>query len=157
LNDRARARAPAPTVFERAMAAASDAVGFARSTVLTRIAAQLEGSHSRRLKDRVKSLNWELFDRAVGAADWAALQSLLKIGGQRRRTARAAAPCDLADLRSALDKPFSVGLLLWKKTKSDLRDEMDTALQMPGWGNSFTQPIANRIEMLSTGVRQPVA
>src|SRR5262249_31010944 len=46
LNDRARARAPAPTVFERAMAAASDAVGFARSTVLTRIAAQLEGSHS---------------------------------------------------------------------------------------------------------------
>ena len=28
---------------------------------------------------------------------------------------------------------------------------------MPGWGNSFTQPIANRIEMLSTGVRLPVA
>ena len=34
---------------------------------------------------------------------------------------------------------------------------MDSALQMPGWGNSFTQPIANRIDMLSTGVRQPVA
>jgi Cu(I)/Ag(I) efflux system membrane protein CusA/SilA len=34
---------------------------------------------------------------------------------------------------------------------------MSTALQMPGWGNSFTQPIANRIEMLSTGVRMPVA
>ncbi len=34
---------------------------------------------------------------------------------------------------------------------------MSTALQMPGWGNSFTQPIANRIEMLSTGVRLPVA
>ena len=33
---------------------------------------------------------------------------------------------------------------------------MSTALQMPGWGNSFTQPIANRIEMLSTGVRLPV-
>src|SRR5262249_11795076 len=32
-----------------------------------------------------------------------------------------------------------------------------TALQMPGWGNSFTQPIANRIEMLATGVRMPVA
>ncbi len=28
---------------------------------------------------------------------------------------------------------------------------------MPGWGNSFTQPIANRIEMLSTGVRSLVA
>ncbi len=34
---------------------------------------------------------------------------------------------------------------------------MNTALQMPGWGNSFTQPIAARIEMLSTGVRLPVA
>jgi len=34
---------------------------------------------------------------------------------------------------------------------------MNTALQMPGWGNSFTPPIANRIEMLSTGVRLPVA
>jgi Cu(I)/Ag(I) efflux system membrane protein CusA/SilA len=47
--------------------------------------------------------------------------------------------------------------LLWKKTKNDLVEEMSTALQMPGWGNSFTQPIAARIEMLSTGVRMPVA
>ena len=56
-----------------------------------------------------------------------------------------------------LDKPFADRLLLWKKTKTDLVEEMSTALQMPGWGNSFTQPIANRIEMLSTGVRLPVA
>ena len=33
---------------------------------------------------------------------------------------------------------------------------MGTALQMPGWGNIFTQPIINRIEMLSTGVRSPI-
>ncbi len=46
--------------------------------------------------------------------------------------------------------------MLWQKTKNDLVEEMDTALQMPGWGNSFTQPIANRIEMLSTGVRSPI-
>ena len=56
-----------------------------------------------------------------------------------------------------LDKPFADRLLLWKKTKTDIVEEMSTALQMPGWGNSFTQPIANRIEMLSTGVRLPVA
>ncbi len=48
-------------------------------------------------------------------------------------------------------------LLLWQKTKAELIEEMSTVLQMPGWGNSFTQPIANRIEMLSTGVRLPVA
>ena len=45
--------------------------------------------------------------------------------------------------------------MLWQKTKNDLIEEMDTALQMPGWGNIFTQPIINRIEMLSTGVRTP--
>src|SRR5262249_51307541 len=55
------------------------------------------------------------------------------------------------------DKPFADRLLLWRKTKQDLVEEMSTSLQMPGWGNSFTQPIANRIEMLSTGVRLPVA
>ena len=66
-----------------------------------------------------------------------------------RRSCRPSAP--------TLDKPFADRLLLWKKTKTDLVEEMSTALQMPGWGNSFTQPIANRIEMLSTGVRLPVA
>ena len=50
-------------------------------------------------------------------------------------------------MRAAIEKPFADKLLLWKKTKTDIVEEMSTALQMPGWGNSFTQPIANRIEM----------
>ena len=29
-------------------------------------------------------------------------------------------------------------------------------LQVPGWSNIFTQPIVNRIEMLSTGVRTDI-
>jgi Cu(I)/Ag(I) efflux system membrane protein CusA/SilA len=33
---------------------------------------------------------------------------------------------------------------------------METVLQIPGWSNIFTQPIANRIDMLSTGVRTPI-
>ena len=60
-------------------------------------------------------------------------------------------------MRAGLEKPFADKLLLWRKTKAELVAEMDTSLQMPGWGNSFTQPIANRIEMLSTGVRSDVA
>ena len=112
---------------------------------------------ARRLKERLTSLNWELFDRAVGAANWAALEELLKAGRAIKLDGRAPASGELAELREALDKPFAAKLLLWKKTKNDLVEEMSTALQMPGWGNSFTQPIANRIEMLSTGVRMPVA
>src|SRR5262249_37191613 len=113
--------------------------------------------HTRRLKERMKSLNWELFDRAVGAADWAAIEELIKLGRDRKLVAREAAPGELATVRGTLDKPFADNLLLWQKTKINLRDEMDSPLQMPGWGNSFTQPISNRIEMLSTGVRLPVA
>ena len=44
-------------------------------------------------------------------------------------------------------------LLLWRKTKADLVQEMDSVMQMPGWGNIWTQPIINRIDMLATGVR----
>jgi Cu(I)/Ag(I) efflux system membrane protein CusA/SilA len=37
-----------------------------------------------------------------------------------------------------------------------VRDEMERVLQIPGWKNVYTQPIINRIEMLSTGVRNDV-
>jgi Cu(I)/Ag(I) efflux system membrane protein CusA/SilA len=34
-----------------------------------------------------------------------------------------------------------------------LLKEMDTVTQVPGWGNIWTQPIINRVDMLATGVR----
>ena len=49
---------------------------------------------------------------------------------------------ELHALGESLEKPFAEPLFLWKKTKDDLVEEMSTALQVPGWGNSFTQPIA---------------
>jgi Cu(I)/Ag(I) efflux system membrane protein CusA/SilA len=157
LRDRPDLLTPTPALLERATASARDVLGFAKPTLFTRIAEHLEADHTHRLKERAKTLNWELFDRAVGAADWAALEGLTKLGRDRKLIAREANPGELATIRTALDRPFADGLLLWKKTKTDIIEEMSTALQMPGWGNSFTQPIANRIEMLSTGVRLPVA
>ena len=44
-------------------------------------------------------------------------------------------------------------MILWRKTKDGLIKEMDTVVQMPGWGNIWTQPIINRVDMLATGVR----
>ena len=41
-------------------------------------------------------------------------------------------------------------------TRESLISEMDAALQMPGVTNIWTQPIINRIEMLSTGIRTEV-
>ncbi|HQX56432.1 MAG TPA: CusA/CzcA family heavy metal efflux RND transporter [Pyrinomonadaceae bacterium] len=41
-------------------------------------------------------------------------------------------------------------------TREDLISEMDEKLRMPGVTNIWTQPIINRIEMLSTGIRTQV-
>jgi Cu(I)/Ag(I) efflux system membrane protein CusA/SilA len=63
-------------------------------------------------------------------------------------------------LREELEKPFRERVFLWPRSggpKGDLvDDEFGRVLQVPGWGSVFTQPIINRIEMLSTGVRTDI-
>lgn len=41
-------------------------------------------------------------------------------------------------------------------TREQLVQEMNERLQMPGWTNAFTQPIRNRVDMLTTGIRTPI-
>jgi copper/silver efflux system protein len=65
-----------------------------------------------------------------------------------------------ADFLRGVEKPFKERVLFWPRQagpKGDLvDDEMGRVLQVPGWSNIFTQPIINRIEMLSTGVRTDI-
>jgi copper/silver efflux system protein len=57
-------------------------------------------------------------------------------------------------LRADLEPPMRQRIFFWQRRKNDLvDDEMSRVLQVPGWSNIFTQPIINRIDMLSTGVR----
>ncbi len=46
----------------------------------------------------------------------------------------------------------------WPHARSyeELTDEMNSKIQIPGLTNAWTQPIRNRIDMLSTGIRTPV-
>lgn len=148
---------PAPSVTQRIANAAGEVFGLPSPTLVSRINEHLSSAHEQRTKARMKSLDWEIFNRAVGAINWAALDELRELGRDRKVAARDATADDLQRLRASIDNPLFDRLLLWKKTQADLVEEMSTALQMPGWGNSFTQPIAARIEMLSTGVRLPVA
>ena len=157
LRDRPDLLSPRPKPLEHAADVAGDVLGFTKPTLFTRIAEHLSAEHERRLKERTKTLNWELFDRAVEVVTGSAVDELVKLGRERTLLAREGTKGELEGLESGLQKSFAEKLLLWQKTKNDLVEEMSTALQMPGWGNSFTQPIANRIEMLSTGVRLPVA
>jgi copper/silver efflux system protein len=130
------------------------------------------------------SVNGELFDRGTEAFTWFALEELVTAartkglldgaprGADAERfateaaNARVAKPSDPAalapfgELRAELEGPFRGRVLFWPRTggpKGDLvDDEMGRVLQVPGWSNIFTQPIINRIEMLSTGVRTDI-
>jgi Cu(I)/Ag(I) efflux system membrane protein CusA/SilA len=135
-------------------------------------------------RSRVLQINYELFDQAESAYNWYALEELIK-GAQSKgllhgvdqgessskfsahvtaaQLGKALDP-DAAQpflaLREELDPAFAKRLFLWPRQtgpKGDLvDDEMGRVLQVPGWSNIFTQPIINRIEMLSTGVRTDI-
>jgi Cu(I)/Ag(I) efflux system membrane protein CusA/SilA len=130
-----------------------------------------------------KKINWELFDRGLEAFTWAALDEIGRaardhtlLGDASRGNefaafvehasrARNGKPHDAAllepfvSLREELERPFAKILFLWRRTpgpKGDLMQEIDTAAQIPGWSNIWTQPIQNRVDMLATGVRTQI-
>ncbi|MFO0802663.1 MAG: efflux RND transporter permease subunit [Gemmataceae bacterium] len=134
--------------------------------------------------ERVKALNWELFDRGTEAFTWFAMEETAKAargqdlldhaprGEELERFAAQAVRVVLdkpyesdvfpifGDLRAELEKAFRDRVIFRVRTggpKGDLvDDEMGRVLQVPGWSNIFTQPIVNRIEMLSSGVRTDI-
>ena len=71
----------------------------------------------------------------------------------RAETATDPAPVNMIETIVTL-KPKTA----WRKglTKEDLINEMDAALRIPGVTNVWTQPIINRVDMLSTGIRTPL-
>ncbi len=69
LRDRPDLLAPPPSRLEQAAEAAGDLLGFVRPTLFTRVADHLAAEHTRRLEERVKSLNWELLDTRRGRND----------------------------------------------------------------------------------------
>jgi Cu(I)/Ag(I) efflux system membrane protein CusA/SilA len=144
---------PASSVWTEARDAIVTAAGGEKTTV----AGDLFGRFERRMNDewvrRVKVLNWELEDRAGDTMAWALLEVIPKAAKAEGILAKQPEDAFLQDLRKTRGKKFSERVFLWHKLKSDLVQEMDSELQMPGWGNIWTQPIINRVDMLATGVR----
>src|SRR5262249_11807248 len=128
-------------------------------------------------RKRVEEVNWELLDRGVEMYTWYALEEvargakkLLAVSSaakgtmtarfiqeatqdQLGRTTDNDAFAPFVPLRENLEKPFKSRVFFWQRQsgpKGDLvDDEMGRVLKVPGWSNIFTQPIINRIEMLS--------
>jgi Cu(I)/Ag(I) efflux system membrane protein CusA/SilA len=156
LKERSVAPEGRRTWWESASDALGETFGLEKATLVSRLHETLLRSYDERFKSHLRTINWQLFDAAVPGATWLAIEELLKQARERKLVARAPSDEELRSLREELAKPFSERLFLWRNEKKDLVDEMGTTLQVPGWGNIWTQPIINRIEMLATGVRTPV-
>ena len=155
-----------------------------RPTLAGETLAAVEAERDRRWTERVKQVNYELFDRGTEAFTWYVLEELANGAGKQNlldaaprgaeaagfaeaatnvqlgRPHNAAAVEPFGKLREDLEGPFRDRVFFWPRTggpKGDLvDDEFGRVLQVPGWSNIFTQPIINRIEMLSTGVRTDI-
>jgi Cu(I)/Ag(I) efflux system membrane protein CusA/SilA len=166
-------------------------MGAERPTLFTRMFDFIHNERDKRWRHQTRQLDYEIFDQAVGAFDWYAIEELHKAADEQglwaeapplppgegrgeggsphpnplpkgEGTLPAAELEQLKSLRADLDAAWAPHLFLWKCTKesgskkdqgTDLLKEMDSAIQMPGWANIWTQPIVNRIDMLATGVR----
>lgn len=163
---------------------AAEIVGFERGTFDRAILDAVNKRRMDLWRERVHKVNWQLFDRGVEAYTWLALEETVKSanavallsgalhGADSQRFAQQAVKAELGkntdqsaflpfiSLRKELQKPFADHVLLWQRQsgpKGDLvDDEFGRVVQVPGWTNIFTQPIINRIEMLSTGVRTDI-
>jgi Cu(I)/Ag(I) efflux system membrane protein CusA/SilA len=161
-----------------------EALGGKRRTFPDEVLHAVISDRTARWQERVREVNWELFDRGTEVYTAYAVEEAAKAGLAAKLTAEAPRGGDLERFSAAavqvqlgresdraavepflalqtdLVKTFRDRVFLWpRKTgpKGDLvDDEMGRVLQVPGWSNIFTQPIINRIEMLSTGVRTDI-
>ena len=156
------------------LAEAGEVLGTKSETFFTRLQTAVVQRRDDLWREHVRRLNWELFDASVPAIAHLAIGAVLERSGEEAvdETTDDALheldhldhpsntdEADLAAIQAELEPKISQDLFLWRKERTDLAypgGDMDTRLQVPGWGNIWTQPIINRIDMLATGVRTPI-
>jgi Cu(I)/Ag(I) efflux system membrane protein CusA/SilA len=132
-------------------AAGSEPPGFAE-----RVFASIESRRDDLWRQRVKSLDWEILDYGRVALVDLLLDALHRTALGTPLAGNPPEPRALDEVRRAHADRLAKTLFLWHKSREDLVKEMDSELQMPGWGNVWTQPIINRVNMLATGVRTQI-
>ncbi|MGC1272234.1 MAG: efflux RND transporter permease subunit [Planctomycetaceae bacterium] len=145
-----------PGPLRQAWREAVETLGGDRTTFSTLLLDAVEEEHDERWRAFVDALNWRLFDQAVPLYTQLAAMQLRKAAVEQSLWK---GPDDERELYAAmelLEEPFADDLLLWRRSQDDLLKELDSTVQVPGWGNIWTQPIINRVDMLATGVRTEI-
>ena len=184
LSDPAAALQPHESGAGAVVSAVREAVAGRPDTLAAATLRDALAERGRLWQERVKRIDHELFDRGTEAFTRFALEEVAvaarfagilaaaphgadaerfvdaSVAAQIGKPADPAAAAPFEALRADLETSFRDRVFLGKRSggpKGDLvDDEMGRALQVPGWSNIFTQPIINRIEMLSTGVRTDI-
>lgn len=129
------------------------ALGYERSSLFGELFDRLEDRLDDGWTGRMKSLNWELEDRSGRSMVRSLLQTLQRHAESSNVLDRAPSEAELEAVVQERAGAFGKRVFLHRATKAQIVQELDSALQMPGWGNIWTQPIINRVDMLATGVR----
>lgn len=170
--------------FKTLLTGTAQFFGGKRKTVPSELLEAVSKEREKLWRERVHEIDFELFDRGTESFTWYGIEEILK--GAKNDSLIAGAPNGpkgeefikqalevelnkpfdqnafkpFYAIREDLEKTLRGGTFLWPRQtgpKGDLvDDEMGRVLQVPGWSNIFTQPIINRIEMLSTGVRTDI-
>lgn len=173
------------SLANRAWRVVREALGANRQTLAGSLLGAIEEQRMKLWREQVHKIDWELFDQGTAAYTQYALEEIAgsatragftreaahgsqleqlgaqAVQGQLGRNPDAAAFEPFLALREPLIELFRKRVFLWPRKSGPQGDLVDDemrarVLQFPGWSNIFTQPIINRIDMLSTGVRTDI-
>ncbi len=131
---------------------AIEVLGVERKTFNQVLVQNIKQEHDRLTASFVKQLNWQIFDQAVPQYTRLALENIQLKAVELKLSSGKPSNDDLLKIQEVLQPEFASQLMLWQRDKTSLLAELDSVVRMPGWGNIWTQPIINRIDMLATGV-----
>lgn len=132
-----------------------DGLGVPRPTLATRLRDHLEARLAAWRAVHARTLDAELVRQAPGTLSYCLAEEAIAGARARDWLLREPEPGEVHAVRAERERN-AAPLVLHRKLKSDLVQEMDSELQFPGWGNIWTQPIINRVDMLATGVRTQI-
>lgn len=111
--------------------------------------------------DRDPAIDLEVIERSLleaGGARFLVMleESLEFAAAQNDSLIEASTPAERLTRVNALAAEFVASTYLQRKSKEELVRELDRVVAVPGFGNIWTQPIVNRVDMLATGIRSPL-
>jgi Cu/Ag efflux pump CusA len=131
---------------------AGEAFGLERQSFNQLLLEKVNAERDRLWSEFVRQLNWQLLDQAGPMYTRLALEAIQVKAKELNLWVGSPSPEQLTSVQESVQKEFAASLMLWRRDKESLLAELDSVVRMPGWGNIWTQPIINRIDMLATGV-----